>query len=34
MHLTEIFRGHIVDVGEATFTVAVTGDPGKVSSST
>jgi acetolactate synthase I/III small subunit len=28
--LVRIFRGRIVDVGEATFTIAVTGDPGKV----
>lgn len=28
--LVSIFRGRIVDVGEATFTIAVTGDPGKV----
>jgi acetolactate synthase small subunit len=28
--LVRIFRGRIVDVGEATFTISVTGDPGKV----
>jgi hypothetical protein len=28
--LVRIFRGRIVDVGEGTFTIAVTGDPGKV----
>lgn len=28
--LAQIFRAHIVDVGEETFTMAVTGDPGKM----
>jgi acetolactate synthase small subunit len=28
--LADIFRASIVDVGEATFTLCVTGDPGKV----
>lgn len=28
--LAQIFRAHIIDVGEATFTMSVTGDPGKV----
>lgn len=31
--LVRIFRGRIVDVGEGTFTIAVTGDPGKVRNS-
>lgn len=29
--LAQVFRANIVDVGEETFTMAVTGDPGKVS---
>lgn len=31
--LVRIFRGRIVDVGEGTYTIAVTGDPGKVRNS-
>ena len=29
-NLVQIFRAHICDVGESSFTIAVTGDPGKV----
>lgn len=29
-HLVDIFRAHIVDVGDSSFTIVVTGDPGKV----